>query len=150
MTTTIEFTDRYGGRHVNWLTACHDQCEAMGVVPVFVEPATRRPDAAYPGDSEADLRLLKLWQEAEAASPSDDGWHFVTCPTCHGSRKVGLLKAVSRVPRWLLKGAHFIRTAWSYPGPVKGQTRIKLAWMLVKIAYLYDLGWPYDIGKPRR
>ena len=30
----IEFTDRYGGNPPSWLRGCHDDCEAMGYVPV--------------------------------------------------------------------------------------------------------------------
>ena len=74
---TIEFTDRYDALGIplpDPKTICLGQCEGTGFVPIN-------------GDGEDDEAFRKLWQEAEAKEPSDDGWHFVTCPTCNGTGK---------------------------------------------------------------
>jgi hypothetical protein len=52
-------------------TLCPGDCEGMGVVPVKADD-----DDQYYRDA---------WKQAEAADPSDDGWHFVQCPTCGGT-----------------------------------------------------------------
>ena len=72
----IEFTDRYkalGIPEPDPLTMCKGQCEGTGFVPVH------RDDPDEP--------LATLWKEAEAKEPTDDGYHFVLCPDCKGSRK---------------------------------------------------------------
>ena len=74
----VQFTDRYdalGIRRPSTLTVCAGLCEGTGHVPV------RSLDA------ETDPRLRELWQQAESAAPSDDGWHFVRCPDCGGTGK---------------------------------------------------------------
>ncbi len=107
----MEFTDRYGGRPPSWLRACHGECEAMGYVPV---------DKAHPIEG----RWFELWLRAHDAEEHEcDGWHFVKCPDCHGSGRVSWLRSVARVPRWLIKGARFIWTSRTYPGPMEGQSR---------------------------
>ncbi len=71
----ITFTDRYkatGTPYPDPKTMCLGQCEGMGVVPIKV------------GDNREVFR--KLWEKAESESHSDDGWHFVTCPDCNGTR----------------------------------------------------------------
>ena len=50
-------------------TMCHGECEGTGWMPV----------KAYDQDYAAD------WAAAEAAAPTDDGWHFVKCHTCGGT-----------------------------------------------------------------
>ena len=73
---TINVTDRYRAAGIPYpdpKTMCKGQCEGMGVVPI--------------GRDEQDPRWKALWDEAEADSPSDDGWHFVTCPECGGTGK---------------------------------------------------------------
>lgn len=52
-------------------TMCPDQCEGTGYVPIHRD------------DPEEPWRAL--WAAAEAVLPTDDGWHFVTCPTCNGT-----------------------------------------------------------------
>ncbi len=54
-------------------TVCIGQCEGMGCVPIR-KGETREP-------------FKSLWLEAEAKSPSDDGYHFVECPDCKGPGK---------------------------------------------------------------
>ena len=110
--TTIEFTDRYGGRPPSWLRGCHDQCEAMGWTPVFVTAREPGPDEAYPED-ETDPRLLALWDEAHAKPHEEpcDGWHFVRCTGCDGSGRVSWLVTVTRSARWIVKGLRFYSTA---------------------------------------
>lgn len=102
--TTIEFTDRYGGQAnwPSWLRGCHDQCEAMGWVPV------QGPFA--------DPKYQALWNDAHNAPDAHadeqcDGWHFVRCPSCKGTARVPWYVAVARVPRWLWKGLTFYRFA---------------------------------------
>ena len=54
-------------------TMCVGLCEGIGIVPVkHDEP---------PG------QLRDLWMESEAQEHSDDGWHFVQCPSCNGTGK---------------------------------------------------------------
>lgn len=71
----IEFTDRYkatGTPYPNPDTMCLGQCEGMGVVPI--------------SEDDIDEPWRALWLAAEAEKPSDDGYHFVTCPDCNGTR----------------------------------------------------------------
>jgi hypothetical protein len=71
----IEFSDRYsatGTPYPDLDTVCTGHCEGMGCVPV------ERNDG--------DPRFRALWEEAEKRSPTDDGWHFVVCPDCNGTR----------------------------------------------------------------
>lgn len=89
----VEFTDRYDALGIprpDPLTACQGPCEGTGLVPVFIDtPAAqrRRGEGGAKPDNETDPRLVDLWRAAEAAKPSDDGWHFVGCPDCEGTGK---------------------------------------------------------------
>lgn len=72
----IEFYDRYSALGIPYPepeTMCNGQCEGTGYVPV-------------PAD-EIDPTFKALWLEAEIQNPTDDGWHFVTCPSCNGTGK---------------------------------------------------------------
>lgn len=51
---------------------CEGLCEGMGCVPI--------------ARGEDDPRFAALWLAAEARKPTDDGWHFVVCPDCNGTR----------------------------------------------------------------
>lgn len=89
----IEFTDRYDALGIDppsLFTVCRGQCEGVGAVPVFIDTpaaaARRREDGVKSAD-ETDPELIALWRAAEAESPAEDGWHFVTCPQCKGTGK---------------------------------------------------------------
>ena len=72
----IEFNDRYQALGIPYpdpATMCDGPCQGTGVVPV--------------NKDEQDPTLKALWTEAENEAPADDGWHFVKCPVCHGTRK---------------------------------------------------------------
>jgi len=89
----IVATDRYqtlGMERPKKETVCKGQCEGTGVVPVYHSSGHKRrrgENYAYPKKKETDSALLKAWAKAEEESPTDDGWHFVKCPTCGGSGK---------------------------------------------------------------
>lgn len=87
----VEFTSRYGGRYPSFLRGCRSKCEAMGWVPIkFGEE--REPWAS-------------LWVAAEIVAPSDDGWHFVKCPSCEGTGRIPWWRSVLRIPLWLWRSA---------------------------------------------
>lgn len=72
----IEFTDRYEALGIpapDPKTVCQGECEGTGVVPVG------RDDMEEPWRS--------LWLKAEEEKPTDDGYHFVVCPSCNGTGK---------------------------------------------------------------
>lgn len=97
----IQFTDRYealGMHPPSLLTVCRGQCEGVGVVPVKV---------CKPED-ETDPALIALWNQAEAESHATDGWHFVTCPQCHGTGK-----RQGRFPR-LRNLPNLVRGRWRF------------------------------------
>ena len=74
----IEFTDRYkatGTPYPDPETMCKGQCDGMGWVPVHKDD---------PNDDDGNWN--DLWLEAEKKTPTDDGYHFVICPTCNGTR----------------------------------------------------------------
>jgi hypothetical protein len=74
----IEFTDRYqalGIPRPNPKTVCKGGCEGTGWIPVKA------------GDKRMTTEMRRRWIEAEKESPSDDGWHFIKCPTCEGTGK---------------------------------------------------------------
>ena len=70
-------SDRYtalGMPEPDLQTMCPAQCEGTGWVPVFKN------------DKKEPWRTL--WLAAEKERTSDDGWHFVKCPTCRGTGKL--------------------------------------------------------------
>ena len=75
-----EIVDRYsvlGIPRPDPKTICDGFCEGTGIVPIK--------------QNDKDPVFQKLWEEAEAKEHADDGWHFVTCPICHGTgRKPGM------------------------------------------------------------
>ncbi|WP_329217230.1 hypothetical protein [Streptomyces microflavus] len=113
----VQFTDRYealGIQRPSLLTICRGQCEGVGFAPVFIDtPAAaerRGPDGVRSQD-EADPELVALWREAEAASPSDDGWHFVTCPQCKGTgKRQGRFPKLRNLPNDLYSRWRFFRS----------------------------------------
>lgn len=71
----VQFVDRYSALGIprpDPNTMCQGPCEGVGLVPV------------RNGDDDPELR--RRWEEAEEKNPADDGWHFVVCPVCEGSR----------------------------------------------------------------
>jgi hypothetical protein len=85
----VEFTDRYSGTGIPYPdpdTICIGQCEGMGCVPVFIYNGIRIDEYAALISDETNPELIKRWHEAEAVKPTDDGWHFVICPDCEGTR----------------------------------------------------------------
>jgi hypothetical protein len=148
MDSTIDFTSRYGGEPPGWLTACHGDCEAMGYAPyrpAWVEKRQGRLVAnrelcrsRYAGLPPArDAWYDAKWVEAEAEVPSDDGWHFLECYDCRGTGRVSLLRAAARIPRWILKGFRFVRSAPEYR--TDHQTRADAYWLAFRCAFLTEL-----------
>lgn len=83
----IEFTDRYdalGMAPPNPETMCKGGCEGVGCFPVYMVAGDKRK-AGLRLDDESDPTLVSLWKSSELESPTDDGWHFVRCPSCEGS-----------------------------------------------------------------
>ena len=85
----FEVSTRYGGGAEalpDPKTMCGGDCEGTGYVPVnFREPS---PGQAYFVYSDEDDRLYHdPWDAAEAADPSEDGYHFLPCPQCGGTGK---------------------------------------------------------------
>lgn len=85
----VEFYDRYSACGMDLpdpKTMCKGQCEGMGCVPTGPpEGYVKEGKLCCPSDNEEPWRTL--WLEAEEKEPSEDGWHFVTCPDCNGSGK---------------------------------------------------------------
>jgi len=159
----IEFTDRYGSgsRPPSWLRGCHGDCEATGWVPVngkYTNPRLYEPAFKGLGGDPIllevrpviDRRYAPAWwaahQTAQREDPAHteacDGWHFVPCADCGGSGTVPRSTALSRVPAWLVKGVRFIFMAARHQGyRAPWMSAGAYLWLLVKCAYLYDLGW---------
>lgn len=134
----IEFTDRYGGNPPSQLRGCYGPCEAMGVVPVYQAIGDQSGKIVPVRDGDEDVSLVAAWHAAEAVSPSEDGWHFVPCPECHGTGRVSWFRTIARVPRWLIKGMRF--TFIEAPRMDPNAPRWKTTWRGFKCAYLVDLG----------
>ena len=113
----VEFVDRYGPKGPpSLLVGCRGPCEAMGIVPVYGDVSESRSGRAVI-EPERDSILRKLWSEAEAKEPSEDGWHFVTCPDCGGTGRSRGWKRVTAVGFWLGRKIHFARHhvfVWPY------------------------------------
>jgi hypothetical protein len=112
----IQFTDRYEALGItppSLLTVCRGQCEGVGVAPVFIDTpaaAERRGPNGIRSADETDPELVALWHEAEAASPAEDGWHFVTCPECKGSgKRQGRFPKLRNLPNLLRSRWRFFR-----------------------------------------
>ena len=74
----LEFTVRYQALGLplpDPETMCDDQGEGTGWVPIH------RDDDEEPWHT--------LWLEAEEKSTTDDGYHFVKCPSCQPQPKEG-------------------------------------------------------------
>ena len=112
----MQFTDRYEALGIDppsLLTVCRGQCEGTGRIPVFMNTPTLA--ASRPADwigcqDETDRKLVALWHEAEATEPTDDGWHFVTCPQCNGTgKRQGHFPRLSNLPNALYARWRFFR-----------------------------------------
>jgi hypothetical protein len=130
MKTQIEFTDRYGGRTPSWLRSCHGDCEAMGVVPVSNPLADLQVD-----HGPHKYYYVDKWWDAENKEHAEDGWHFVKCPECHGTGRVSWWIALSRIPRWLVKGTQFCFQC----GNLTDMPWHKSLWLRIKCAFVLDL-----------
>jgi len=68
--------DRYqalGMAYPDPKTVCLGDCEGTGYVPVKM--------------TDGNETYRRLWIDAQAKEPTDDGWHFVKCPDCDGTGK---------------------------------------------------------------
>lgn len=88
----VIFEDRYTAAGIDYPdpeTVCKGQCEGMGTIPVYVRTAQQiiKDPSFITYESETNKVLLKLWEELEKISPTDDGYHFVKCPECKGTGK---------------------------------------------------------------
>ncbi len=82
MSEKLNYVDRYTGiPYPDPATVCKGECEGIGFVPIQGGPS--RSGLMVEGNLEEPWR--SLWLEAEKKKPSDDGWHFVTCPECKGT-----------------------------------------------------------------
>ena len=78
------YVDRYTALGIPYpdpATVCKGECEGIGFVPIQGGPS--RSGLRVEGNLEEPWR--SLWLEVEKKKPSDDGWHFVTCPECKGT-----------------------------------------------------------------
>lgn len=87
MENKIEFVDRYsatGTPYPDPETMCLGQCEGMGVYPHQLGSEGETPEERAAWEK---LHITCLGKSEEAC----DGWHFITCPDCNGTRlrKVG-------------------------------------------------------------
>lgn len=79
----LEISDRYSATGTPYPdeNSC-DECEGMGVVPCQVAKLN-----AYAVQA-SDKRVTVIGQVEEDGTPMpDDGWVFLQCPVCKGSRK---------------------------------------------------------------
>jgi hypothetical protein len=108
----VSFTDRYDALGIDRpdpKTVCRFGCEGTGFIPVKgwdwedpdPERAARVAGLKFPEnrDDPREIQLQELWQTCEENEPTDDGWHFVTCPECKGTgRRDG--KSVWKKEQW--------------------------------------------------
>lgn len=109
--TAIEFTDRYEGigRPHPW-RYCRGACEAMGVVPVQLPEVDLGPDATLAIEDNAELLELARAQHTLGMGHEDgacDGWHFVTCPDCHGTRLADWPTSLRAIPSLIRRDLRF-------------------------------------------
>jgi hypothetical protein len=106
--TTIKFTDRYEGigRPHPW-RYCRGACEATGVVPVQIPEVDRGPDATLAVEDNAELLARARAQHAEMGDHECDGWHFVTCPDCNGTRLASWPTSIRAIPGLIRRDLRF-------------------------------------------
>lgn len=83
--TDYIFTDRYEGLGIprpSLRTMCRGHCEGTGVIPIFMSEGDNHNLRLT---DENDPELVAAWRLAEVKEASDDGWHFVPCPSCKGT-----------------------------------------------------------------
>ena len=132
----IEFTDRYGGNPPSWLRGCFSDCEAMGRYPVFNPNHPNNSELSF--DGRATAKELHEWKilHREAGDHKCDGWHFILCPSCHGTGRVSWFVTLGRIPRWIVRGIKFL-----YQSPTMGKKRTwKDVVLAFKCTFLADLG----------
>lgn len=79
----VEFSDRYSATGIPYPdeSSC-DKCEGMGLFPC---QATELNELACGTE---DGTIIIIGQKGQDGSPMpNDGWLFVRCPVCKGSRK---------------------------------------------------------------
>ncbi len=80
---TIEISDRYSATGTPYPdeNSC-DRCEGMGLYPVQAQSLNEEACKSPTG------RILVIGQkESDGTACKDDGFLFVQCPVCEGSRK---------------------------------------------------------------
>jgi hypothetical protein len=108
---TIIISDRYSATGIprpDPQTVC-GQCDGMGFVPIYMSTDVKVKKNRCFSEDEKDPRFIALWKEAHRyyrikkiipllknpfkmfnwkyAFELFDGYHFVTCPDCGGTRK---------------------------------------------------------------
>lgn len=92
LSESVTFTDRYDALGIprpDPKTMCKGPCEGTGIVPVcYADPKPGQLTLVRVRDESdpEEVELRRRWRVAEQENPADDGWHFVTCPVCEGSR----------------------------------------------------------------
>ena len=86
----LHITDRYGGRTPSWIRGCHGPCESMGYYPE--SDPSKWPEGTRP-----------------LGVPTEDGYpcigfRFLKCPDCKGTGRISWVKAICRIPSWIIKG----------------------------------------------
>ncbi len=79
----IEIIDRYSATGIPYPdeNSC-DECEGMGVVPCLSKEVNR-----YACESPKGCVLIIGQKEEDGSAVADDGYLFLQCPVCEGSRK---------------------------------------------------------------
>ena len=67
--------------------SCPAECEGTGWVPIYMSKGDTIESSSARLEDEISKVYIDLWEDAEAKNPTDDGWHFVVCPVCHGTGK---------------------------------------------------------------